>query len=131
MFVRQDLPLSQQIVQSNHAILSLSQWFRIDGIPNVIVIGLPDVAALNRAKSKLDKERIAYYAWHEPDFDYGFTALATVPLTPERKTVLKHYRLYSPVVSILKTAPSKGDDGGGNPSGRATLRGGTEASVLA
>ncbi len=117
IFVRQDLLLAQQIVQACHAVLSMSQWFRVDGIPNVILIGVPNLPALLKACKKLDDAKIAYYAWHEPDFDYGFTALATVPIEGERRSALANYRVYSPVVSIAKMSPAQvGEDAGARPA---------------
>lgn len=96
-----------------------------------MLIGVPHLAALERVQEKLNLNKIAYHAWHEPDFDYGFTAIATVPISKERKAVLANYRLYSPVVSALKT-PARGPvpcsgDAGENPAGGAN----TEVAQLA
>jgi transcriptional regulator of nitric oxide reductase len=99
VFVRQDIPLAHQIVQSNHALLTVSAAVVINDIPNIILIGVPDLPALNRVKSKLIANGIVHSEWVEPDMDMGFTAMATVPLTVEEKIPLAHYRLwqYSPV----------------------------------
>lgn len=99
MFVRQDIPIQQQIVQSNHAVLSLAQWRGVDGIPNLVVIGVPNQKALARVKAKLEAAAIAHFAWEEPDMDLGFTALATEPLAGEKRTILAHYRLWNPFIS--------------------------------
>jgi hypothetical protein len=84
---------------------------------------VPDQPALRRVQEKLDRHKIAYYAWSEPDFDLGFTALATVPLDAERKKVLSNYRLLkfsnSPVVSPIKMPGSNPGDAGENPAGRS------------
>lgn len=94
VFVRQDLPLSQQLVQSNHAVFSLATLTRQESVPNIIAIGVPDKPALERVLAKLKANQIPHYAWHEPDYDYGFTSIATVPLTVEQKQVLENYRLW-------------------------------------
>ena len=60
----------------------------------MIVIGVPDVSALNRVRAKLEGLQIPHYAWHEPDGDLGFTAITTVPLDGDTKQLLANYRLY-------------------------------------
>lgn len=64
------------------------------GIPNIILVGVPHINALNRVLAKLKQNRIIHYAWSEPDYDFGFTAIATEPLTSERKMALSNYRLW-------------------------------------
>jgi len=94
VFVRQDIPVPQQIVQSNHAVFSLVTLLQLQfSVPNIIVIGVPDVKALERVQLKLKSNSIKHYAWTEPDFDFGFTSIATVPLSVEEKSVLSGYRL--------------------------------------
>lgn len=105
-------------------------------VPNIVVIGVPDVAALNRVLVKLRANQIPHHSWHEPDFDFGFTAIATAPLDDSQRAVLANYRLYSggvnvttcgftpdsaansPVVSN-RTSASKAEGVGENPTGRA------------
>lgn len=83
------------MVQSNHATLTIaSSSYNFEGIPNIVLIGVPDVAALKRAQYKLSDLGIVHYAWHEPDGDLGFTSIATVPLGREEKEPLKQYRLW-------------------------------------
>lgn len=96
MFIRQDLPLAQQLVQSNHATFKLASGLQPEGgIPNIVVIGVPDVRALSRVLAKLKQHQIVHAPFYEPDFDYGFTAIATAPLNEVSRQVLSNYRLYS------------------------------------
>lgn len=118
VFIRQDIPVSQQIVQSNHATLSLASLYPIQGTPNIVVIGVPNEAALRRAEKKLEEFRIPYFAWIEPDFDLGFTAITTLPLDRSEKAVLANYRVYSPVGLIAKSSLSKRENAGVDPAGR-------------
>jgi hypothetical protein len=60
----------------------------------MIVIGVPEVSALNRVRAKLEGLQIPHFAWHEPDGDLGFTAITTVPLDGDTKQLLANYRLY-------------------------------------
>ena len=88
------------MVQSNHAthtMASRAAAYSVDGIPNLIMIGVPDLRALNRVAAKLADNAIPHCAWTESDFDLGFTAIATVPLTADQKKPLANYRLWKPV----------------------------------
>jgi hypothetical protein len=43
---------------------------------------------------KLSDNKIPHYEFSEPDYDYGFTSIATIPLRDEQRQVLRNYRLY-------------------------------------
>lgn len=94
IFVRQDIDISHQIVQSNHATLSLASHYGVEGIPNIVLIGVPDVAALKRACHKLSDNQIPHWSWIEPDGDLGFTAIATAPIEGGQRKCLENYRLW-------------------------------------
>lgn len=114
VFVRQDISLAQKIVQYNHAVLSIaSSSYEITGIPNIVMIGIPDLECLCRAESKLAAHFIPHVSWHEPDGDLGFTSIATIPISSEQKKVLSNYRLWHPVCSrnSEKEWPSSQVDG--------------------
>lgn len=84
------------IVQTNHATAKLFSIRPVqDGIPNIVAIGLPNVAALNRVLAKLKAAQIEHCPFCEPDGDLGFTAITTVPLDDEQRQILRNYRLYS------------------------------------
>ena len=105
MFVRQDISLAHQIVQSNHAVLTIAaNSIPPNFIPNIVLIGLPDVAALYRAQQKLKAAEIDHCAWVEPDGDLGFTAIATVALDGAAREVLKNYRLWCPIFPCSSNA---------------------------
>jgi len=98
VFVRQDISLAQQIVQSNHATFEvarrLPQPQDLDVTPSCIVIGVPDKQALFRVIEKLRANGIAHELFYEPDFDMGLSAVATVPLEQAQRRVLSNYRLW-------------------------------------
>jgi hypothetical protein len=96
VFVRQDLGLAHQLVQSNHATFHLARLTNPDPeIPNLIVIGVPNEATLGRVRAKLEIAQLPHYVWTEPDEDMGVTAIATGPLDEQERVVLKNYRLWS------------------------------------
>jgi len=118
------LPTEHQIVQTNHATYHLASLYCPDPekIPNMVLIGLPNLAALERALAKIKAAQITHYAWHEPDFDLGFTSITTAPISGEQRKALANYRLYprTPVV-LSSTSPSKGESVGSGPAGRANV----------
>lgn len=96
--MRQDIPLAQQLVQSNHATFEvarrLPQPQNSDETPSVVVIGVPDKNALFRVVEKLRSNNIGHQAFCEPDFNMGLSAVATVPLEQEQRRVLSNYKLW-------------------------------------
>jgi hypothetical protein len=96
VFVRQDISLAQQIVQSNHATYEVARRYPLnpDIIPSCIVIGVPDKTALYRVIDKLHKNNIPFQAFNEPDYNMGLSAVATAPLDQEQRKVLSNYRLW-------------------------------------
>jgi hypothetical protein len=97
VFIRQDLPISMQLVHSCHATYHASRCYRPDeGIPCLVVIGVPDLAALNRVLTKLRDKQVPHFAWTDPDVALGMLSIATAPLTDDQRIHLKNYRLYSP-----------------------------------
>lgn len=98
VFFRTNLPQEHLLVQSCHAIQKLTA---IRGIseeltPNIIAIGVRDQPALERVLLKLKQFQLPHYAWHEPDNDFGFTAIAVGPLGAEEREPLMRYQLYRP-----------------------------------
>jgi hypothetical protein len=65
-----------------------------DQIPNLVLIGVPDKAALFRVINKLNDNAIGHEVFYEPDDNLGLTAIATYPLTQEQRRVLSNYRLW-------------------------------------
>lgn len=94
IFVRQDIPLVQQIVQSNHATWQMSAKYGDESIPNIVLIGVPDIEALNAACRLLSENQIPHWSWTDPDFDFGFASIATAPISGLARQCLAHYRLW-------------------------------------
>ena len=92
--MRQDIPVAQQIVQSNHATFGMSQQQPYEGTPSIVLIGVPDQAALLRVIGKLKANGIPHFAFHEPDFGMGLSAVATAPITGGKRAALSNYRLW-------------------------------------
>jgi len=64
-------------------------------IPFLVLIGVPDKAALFRVINKLNDNAIGHEVFYEPDDNLGLTAVATYPLTQEQRRCLSNYRLWN------------------------------------
>lgn len=103
----------------------------IEGIPNIVLIGMPNMRSLVRVERKLQESGISHFSWHEPDYDMGFTAIATVPLRGEIRKVLANYRLYQLPRSTSECAlASKAKGAGISPAGVAMPEGGRHLTSL-
>jgi len=96
VFVRNDLSYSQKVVQTSHAVLEATRTFIRDNNRYKIVV----VAAKSEVKLKSIMEEAASYdiktvAFTEPDMQYQITAIATEPLSDEKRQVFSRYKLLS------------------------------------
>lgn len=69
----------------------------VEPSPNLVLIGVPDVHALEQVSGELSFHGIDHFCWHEPDWDMGFTAICTQPMTREQKEFLSGYRIWKPI----------------------------------
>jgi hypothetical protein len=84
------------MVQSNHATRGITASYpQGQGVPNIVLIGVPNLAALERVRAKLAANQIPHYCFHEPDHDFGFTSIATAALGEEDRHVFANYRVWS------------------------------------
>ena len=67
-------------------------------IPSIVVIGVPDRAALRDVMERLVRYDIRFAAFYEPDFGMGLSAISTVPLSKKQKYALSRYPLWEPKV---------------------------------
>ncbi len=74
----------------------MAQSHKVSGIPNIVLIGTPTQAGLERIRQKLVAHDIEHVCWNEPDFDVGFTSISTIPLTADQRAPLSNYCLWRP-----------------------------------
>jgi hypothetical protein len=93
-----------------------------DDIPNIVLIGVPDVDALKAVCQLLSDNQIPHWSWTEPDFDLGFTSITTAAISGDQRRCLAHFRLWREEFirpwPNCKAVPSKGIDAGAGPAGR-------------
>lgn len=98
VFVRTDLPLQQQMVQASHAALESGIVFgaKSNEPSSLIMLAVKDKEALLNAEEHCLHQGIETEMFFEPDWEYGFTAFATEPLTQEKRHHLKGFPLWKP-----------------------------------
>lgn len=98
LFVRQDISLAQQIVQTNHATYHMAishPHTDKTAIPSIVLIGVPNKKALERVIQKLRINNIEYTSFFEPDWEMGLSAVATSPnLSDEQRNALRNYSIW-------------------------------------
>ncbi len=95
IFIREDLTTPQKIVQASHA--ALEAGFVYDKPPSsthLVLLGAKNQEDLLSISNHLKKCNIDFQMFYEPDYDTGFTAIATRPLFGEERIPLKRYRLF-------------------------------------
>ena len=97
IFVRQDISLAQQIIQTNHATLEMAAAdVKLGETPNSVLIGVRDETELQNVINHLENSGIKHVAFVDNDFDFKKAAVVTVPLDIKQKQVLRGYSLYKP-----------------------------------
>ncbi len=65
--------------------------------PSLVLIGVPDKAALEAVIARLNRYGIKSEAFYEPDYDLGLTAVSTYPITNKNlRAAMGIYRLWTP-----------------------------------
>ena len=105
VFLRTDISLSQQIVQSNHAALEvgLKTTERYNEPSSIVLIQIPNRDQLELEFQKFEAMGISCAAFYEPYDDMGMTAFATLPLGEESRHLFKEYTLWGRSVKGIKT----------------------------
>lgn len=96
VFVRTDISIEQQLVQSAHAALEAGKQFNESkAISSIVMIAAKNKDELHKIANRLEQNGILFNMFHEPDFGMGDSALATEPICcPDKRKVLKKYQLY-------------------------------------
>lgn len=90
LFIRKDLTTPQQIVQTAHAAHQAGEQFGPHS--HMALMGATNEQNLLKIAADLDDNGIKYQLFFEPDID-SYTAIATEPLSGERRQPLRRYSL--------------------------------------
>jgi len=97
VFVRTDMTAAQQIVQAGHATYDAGQKFEKTEHPlHLILFGVKDESELLKASERIGILGVDHCMFYEPDYDTGYTAIATEPLYGIQRDVMRKYDLYLP-----------------------------------
>jgi hypothetical protein len=99
VFVRTDLSLAQQSVQSCHAAIECANLFNLKSLhdhPSVIILAAKNLSKLQQAGSFLKGHHVEYVEFREPDMDHELTAIATEPIYDKDRGLFKKFQLLRP-----------------------------------
>ena len=94
VITRTDLSAPQISVQSCHAAIEASLAFGDSQAehPHICLCGVKNEASLISGANYLDSHGISFCAWYEPDRNNELTALATEPLSGDRRSSLRKFQ---------------------------------------
>ena len=93
LFIREDLSIPQQIVQTAHAVDEMGKQHKHSKVTNhMVLFPAKHEADLKSISDKLEMLGIEHHMFWEPDVS-AFTAIATRPLIGDERIPLRKYRL--------------------------------------
>lgn len=92
MFIREDLSVSQQIVQTAHAVDEIGRRHQSVGNNYMVLCGVKDEQDLLEVSDWLKEQFIDHETFFEPDID-SHTAIATRPIIGEERLAMKRFKL--------------------------------------
>ncbi len=93
VFLRTDIPFVNQIVQAGHACTLAGRDFQIPDDTNLVLLEVENESKLVNAARWLEKNKINYRMFYEPDFPVGNTAIATGPICESLKPLFRGFKL--------------------------------------
>lgn len=97
--IRKDIPLADQIVQTAHSAFHAGEQYGTGvpkAIPSLILLEVKNQEELIALSQKLDANEIGYNMFFEPDDDFGYTSLTTMPLNQHSRKLFSNLRLWRP-----------------------------------
>lgn len=94
LFVRDDLSVPQQIIQTAHAVETMVKESNLDSFEtnNMVLFGVKDYDSLLEVHSKLYDVGLTHTMFFEPDV-CEHTAIATIPLRGIERLIFKGFKL--------------------------------------
>lgn len=92
-FIRKDIPIHAQIIQTAHACL---QSDKPKTVNSIVLFEVKNEEHLIQANEYLKDRGIKTYMFFEPDYDMGYTAIACEPLSDEKdRNIFKRFKMWS------------------------------------
>ena len=96
-FIRKDLPMAVQIVQTAHACQESGARFGCPDHCHMVLIGVKNERELEKAAMHLEINDIDYHMFYESDpvdQPLGNTAICTAPICGDKRSCLRRWQLY-------------------------------------
>lgn len=92
-FIRKDIPIHAQIIQTAHACL---QSDKPKTVNSIVLFEVKNEDHLIQTNEYLKDRGIKTYMFFEPDYDMGYTAIATEPISNEKdRAIFKRFKMWS------------------------------------
>jgi hypothetical protein len=89
------MPQHYQIIQAAHATQEITKSTeQPDKTSHFILFEAKDENDLKRIKLRLDDRGIKSHMFHEPDYDTGYTAIATAPIYGDERKFFRKFKMY-------------------------------------
>lgn len=94
-FIRKDLPIHQQIIQTAHACFDQGTKEETQTPPNLVLFQVKDQKELLKVKDYLNKHKFFYSMFLEPDFGDEYTSICTeIIKSEEDRAFFENFKLY-------------------------------------
>ena len=94
IFIRQDIPIADQLVQACHSCAEAGKSFLPDPHTHMVLIGIKNQEQLLNITNILKDNNIRYEIFWEPDDNMHHTAICTEPIKGEQRKLFKKYKLW-------------------------------------
>lgn len=91
-FIRKDIPIHAQIIQTAHACL---QSDKPKTVNSIVLFEVKNEEHLIKVNDYLQSRGLKTYMFFEPVADMGYTSIATEPLHGEDRTIMSRFRLWT------------------------------------
>ena len=94
-FLRKDLPGVVRAIQLGHACMELGKMLDSDEpIANMVLFEVADQSELVRVSGWLNDVSLKHHIFYEPDYNTGYTAICTEPLTGDQRVPFSGFTLF-------------------------------------
>lgn len=94
VFIRTDIPVSDQIVQVGHVCLDAGKKFNPPEHTHMVVCKVSNFMELEKVHHLCQQNNIATEKFYEPDDGMGHTGICTQPIYGNTRSIFKRYRLW-------------------------------------
>jgi hypothetical protein len=97
VFVRKDIPLSAQVVQTGHACLEAGSKFPqpVDRSVYLVVLAVTSEEKLLEVVEWVNQQNIQIALFYEPDDGLGYTAACTQPVLDPQRAIFRKYSIWT------------------------------------